>query len=138
MPEKVVIIRGQEVAVTAAVKNAFMHDPDEDRERKRRKRREKNGVQPEFFSMDAMREVGRDLPSEFNLEETIEKRILHEQLHKAVMELPKANRDVIILRFLQGKKIIETSEALGIPTSTVTSREQAGIQALRKVLEQLV
>lgn len=54
---------------------------------------------------------------------------------KAVMALPRRDREVVLLRYYQEMKLEEISKALGIPQGTVTSRLNRARTKLRRQLE---
>ena len=54
---------------------------------------------------------------------------------KAVMALPRRDREVVLLRYYQEMTMEEISKALGIPKGTVTSRLNRARTKLRRQLE---
>jgi RNA polymerase sigma-70 factor (ECF subfamily) len=50
-----------------------------------------------------------------------------------VAALPEAQRDVVILRFVDGLKLSEIAERLGVPAGTVKSRLHNGLRELRRM-----
>ena len=52
-------------------------------------------------------------------------------LKEAVRRLPKALRDVVILRYFTDCTLAETSEILGIPSGTAATRQRKALQLLR-------
>lgn len=52
-------------------------------------------------------------------------------LRQAIDALPKALKDVIILRYFAGYTLIETAEILGIPQGTAASRQRRALGLLR-------
>ncbi len=59
---------------------------------------------------------------------------LSADLAGALASLESGQREVIELRYLQGLKLRECAEVLGIPLRTVQSRSRAALKALRKLL----
>lgn len=55
---------------------------------------------------------------------------------RAVMRLPRDQRAVIILYYVQGMKIREIAQALGVPTATVSSRMSRAKARLRGELKE--
>ncbi len=51
---------------------------------------------------------------------------------EAVASLPEPQRDVVVLRFVDGLKLQEIAERLGIPSGTVKSRLHNALRALRE------
>ncbi len=47
-------------------------------------------------------------------------------------ELSEEHREVLLLRFVEGMKMGEIAETMGIPTGTVKSRLHNALTALRK------
>ena len=129
--QKFAIVNGQAVPTSGTIKNAFMHDNDEDRERKRRKRRAAKGEQePEFVSIEAMRENGTDVQSGENLEETVAQQIINSQLHKAMGELAEKRLKIIRLRYFEGLSVRETATILGVSAGTVQHHEKMALKEL--------
>jgi RNA polymerase sigma-70 factor (ECF subfamily) len=56
-------------------------------------------------------------------------------LHKALEELAPAVRQVLVLHYSGGMSLRETSEAMGISIGTVKSRLNAGLEALRSLMQ---
>lgn len=56
-------------------------------------------------------------------------------LGEALERLPRAQRDVVVCRYLLELSERETSQVLGVPPGTVKSRLSRGLQALRITLE---
>jgi RNA polymerase sigma-70 factor (sigma-E family) len=55
-------------------------------------------------------------------------------LRRALRQLPKGRRAVLVLRFYEGLSVEETAEALGLSTGTVKSQTARGLSALRDLL----
>ena len=55
-------------------------------------------------------------------------------LRRALGQLPKGRRAVLVLRFYEGLSVEETAEALGLSTGTVKSQTARGLSALRDLL----
>ena len=69
-----------------------------------------------------------DPPAELGWEET-------EGLHRALQQLPPADRETIVLFYLRELDLQEVAEILGIPVGTVKSRLHRARRALRRELE---
>ena len=55
----------------------------------------------------------------------------HEGLRAALRKLPAAQRETVVLRFLEGFDLAEIAEALEVPVGTVKSRLHHALEALR-------
>lgn len=67
--------------------------------------------------------------------EQVEQRIVaHDQLRRALAELPDDWREAVILRDIQGLDYREIAEALDIPIGTVESRIFRGRQRLKQIV----
>lgn len=67
-------------------------------------------------------------------EQVAEGRIDRELVREALLELPPSQRQVIVLRFLEGWKSVDIAEALGRPVGSVKALQHRGLTALRKML----
>lgn len=76
-----------------------------------------------------------DIPSETTTEEEILRAEQIKMVHSAINELPEEQREVIVLRELEGMSYTEISDILGISEGTVKSRISRGREALRRILE---
>lgn len=56
----------------------------------------------------------------------------HEDLRDALGKLPPAQRETVILRFIEGFDLAEIAEALKVPLGTVKSRLHHALEALRQ------
>ena len=77
-----------------------------------------------------------DLVDEGRLDpaETVEKKLIIEEIRWAVSLLPEAQREVIFLRFAAGLSIADTSRTLKKRENNVKVLQHKGIQRLRQVL----
>ena len=73
----------------------------------------------------------RDRPSEENIERRV---IAHDQLRRALEELPDDWREALVLRDIEGLEYKEIAELLKIPMGTVESRIFRGRQRLKAAL----
>jgi RNA polymerase sigma-70 factor (sigma-E family) len=55
-------------------------------------------------------------------------------LRRALRQLPKGRRAVLVLRFYEGLSVEETADALGLSSGTVKSQTARGLAALRDLL----
>lgn len=58
-----------------------------------------------------------------------------DRLKEAFRDLPKEQKEVILMKEFQGLKFNEISEILGVPLSTAKSRMYLGLKTLRKLME---
>jgi RNA polymerase sigma-70 factor (ECF subfamily) len=75
----------------------------------------------------------RDRPSEENVER---RAIAHDQLRRALLELPDDWREALVLRDIEGLEYREIAELLKIPMGTVESRIFRGRQRLKAALKE--
>lgn len=73
--------------------------------------------------------------SSSNPESTVECHLTQEQLAAAMAQLTEKQRQVILLRFIEGLDIKSVARTLGIPASAVKSLQYRGLAALRRILE---
>ena len=65
----------------------------------------------------------------------VERRIVaHDQLRRALAELPDDWREAVVLRDIEGLDYREIAEALNIPIGTVESRIFRGRQRLKQIV----
>ena len=89
------------------------------------KRRDRNE------SQEPESKEGRERPSEENIERRV---IAHDQLRRALEELPDDWREALVLRDIEGLEYKEIAELLKIPMGTVESRIFRGRQRLKAAL----
>jgi len=58
-----------------------------------------------------------------------------EAAQAAVAALPEAQREIVVLRIWAGLTLAEAAEVVGSPVSTLFSRYQAGLEAIRERME---
>lgn len=80
-------------------------------------------------------EISEDIPSEIYTDEQVIKKETARAVRCAIAALPEEQRDVIVLRELEGLSYTEIAEVLGINEGTVKSRISRGREALKKILE---
>lgn len=78
-------------------------------------------------------ETRPDMPSGENVERRV---IAHDQLRRALAELPDDWREAVILRDIEGLEYREIADVLGIPMGTVESRIFRGRQRLKAALQE--
>lgn len=66
--------------------------------------------------------------------ETVERRLLAEQVNAALSQLDQSQRDTVVLRFLMGLSLQETALALGKSEAAVKALQHRGLNALRRAL----
>ena len=75
------------------------------------------------------------VPTEYDLEEEVLGRIAYEEVLTAIQELPLIYRDILYLQCVEGYKLTEISNLIGIGIETVKKRAQRGRKML---LDQLM
>jgi len=70
-----------------------------------------------------------------NPEEEADRLLLQARVRQALFHLTPEQRQVIVLRFLEGWSHKEIAEALGKPVSAVKALQRRGLAALKRVLE---
>lgn len=97
------------------------------------KRRDRNEVQePESSGQGHEPGPPREVASGENLERRV---IAHDQLRRALADLPEDWREAVVLRDIEGLDYREIAAALGIPMGTVESRIFRGRQRLKAALK---
>src|SRR5262245_42373893 len=66
--------------------------------------------------------------------ELVEQAELQQRAVTAVLELPPLQRDVVLMRFLQGLSLDDTAQRLQLPLETVRTRQRRALAALRERL----
>ena len=59
---------------------------------------------------------------------------MRERITEAVRQLPEEQREVFLLRQLQGMAFAEIAEVVGIPANTVKSRMRYALERLQRAL----
>jgi RNA polymerase sigma-70 factor (ECF subfamily) len=96
------------------------------------KRRDRHEVQPPVPSSDAPDQPPREVASG----EDVERRVIaHDQLRRALADLPDDWREAVVLRDIEGLEYREIADLLGIPMGTVESRIFRGRQGLKRMLK---
>jgi RNA polymerase sigma-70 factor, ECF subfamily len=70
-------------------------------------------------------------------ERTLVGRELVERVESAFRRLPREQREVILMKELQGLRFQDIAEILNVPLSTAKSRLYVGLKSLRKLVEEL-
>ena len=73
--------------------------------------------------------------SSSNPEKTVECLLTQEQLAAAIVQLTEDQRQVILLRFIDGLDIKSVARTLGKPESAIKSLQYRGLAALRRIFE---
>jgi RNA polymerase sigma-70 factor, ECF subfamily len=68
----------------------------------------------------------------------LERDELRSRVRQALTELPRTDREVLELRFLERLDLVETAEALGITTGAVKSRQFRAIERLSRELADII
>jgi RNA polymerase sigma-70 factor (ECF subfamily) len=63
--------------------------------------------------------------------------VVRERIARAVEALPEEQREVFLLRQLEGLAFREISEVVGVPANTVKSRMRYALERLQKALSDL-
>lgn len=79
-------------------------------------------------------EPGGELAELPQIDPGFERAELSADLEDALAALDRNQREVIELRYVQGLKLRECAEVLGIPLRTAQSRERAALHRLKKLL----
>jgi RNA polymerase sigma-70 factor (ECF subfamily) len=100
-----------------------------------------------FSSLDLMRQTRRDgvlrerddaldsLPSRDCVERDVEQRHDAERVHRSLLRLPAAQREVIVLAYFAGLTHREIAARLRLPTGTVKGRMRLGLQKVRAEID---
>ncbi len=75
------------------------------------------------------------IPSPTGAERRTEERLIEERIGKAVEALPEDQREVFLLRQVQGLSFKEVAEVVGAPVNTVKSRMRYALERLQESLE---
>lgn len=102
------------------------------KDRKRKFARRRN-IAPFVFDEGA----GEKIPDERTPERALLERERKKDLDRALSELPEAQREVILLKYLGECSLEEISRLTGIPEGTVKSRLYYGKEKLRERLEEM-
>lgn len=87
-----------------------------------------------FDSLDILMEAGFDRAEDFDLEEFVSKRILLQELERALADLDPQNRKIAEL-YGQGYSEREIGTAVGVSQKTVCNRKKKIFAQLREELE---
>jgi RNA polymerase sigma-70 factor (ECF subfamily) len=85
------------------------------------------------LSVDAVRRRGRHTPGEAlpDVPASDEPAAGREELAAVLSALPEAQREVVLMRYVDGMPLAEIAEALDVPLGTVKSRLHNALQTLR-------
>ena len=78
----------------------------------------------------------QDGPARHNIEENVELIAQREQVREALGQLPKEQRDVLVLAYFRGYTQSQISQALQQPLGTIKTRIRLAMQKLRKILDE--
>ena len=87
-------------------------------------------------SQDPVVQIDSDLPiaDESNTEHEAEVRLEQQQMRLALAQLTREQRDVVVMKFLEGYSNAEVSEFLHRPEGAVKSIQHRALAALRRIL----
>ncbi|HIQ56700.1 TPA: RNA polymerase sigma factor [Candidatus Gracilibacteria bacterium] len=80
-------------------------------------------------------ELCSNIPSNLNIEKNIRISELQTDVQNSIAHLPSPQKEVIILKYLEGKSYDEISDILQIPTGTAGSLASRGKKLLKKFLQ---
>lgn len=89
---------------------------------------------PEFIALEAEAETWSLAPGEEDPYTVLVRKIEREQVREAIMRLPRHQREVIVLRDLEGFSYQQIAEILSCPAGTVMSRLGRARTHLRSLL----
>jgi len=72
--------------------------------------------------------------AESRAEKSLDEALVHGELTKALKQLTEEQRQVVVLRFLQGMNISETATAVGKSEDAVKKLQARGLMAMRRAL----
>ena len=87
-------------------------------------------------SLDAVDESALPLEAHFNPEAMLEWQVTVDELQHALQALTEEQREVVLLRFVEGLSAREVGEIMGKQEGTVRGMQFRAIEALRRVLSQ--
>ncbi|MBX2816368.1 MAG: RNA polymerase sigma factor [Saprospiraceae bacterium] len=73
-------------------------------------------------------------PARHDVADLYEKQERHRMVRRLLLEIPAAQRQVIIMKEYEGLKFREIAEALGESENTIKSRLYYGLEAMRKLI----
>lgn len=84
--------------------------------------------------LDAVEEYRLPVEASFNPEAVLDRRLTVEELHQALQTLTEEQREVILLRFVEGLSAREIGEIVGKQEGTVRGMQFRALEALRRAL----
>ena len=90
----------------------------------------------EIKNFDVSNETDQSAFKPHDPEKSVQRLELREILERALEEIPKEQKEVVIMKEFQGLKFIEIADILKLPVNTVKSRMYYGLTALRKILNE--
>jgi RNA polymerase sigma-70 factor (ECF subfamily) len=90
--------------------------------------------QRDIDPLDAVEEYRLPVDARFNPEAVLEQRLTVEELHDALRTLTEEQREVVLLRFVEGLSAREIGEIMGKQEGTVRGMQFRAIEALRRAL----
>ena len=78
----------------------------------------------------------KDLPQQVDIDTPFDNLVrseVYRLIHTALKDLPPGSRKVLIMHYLEGKKISEISKELNLHFNTIATQKKQGLNALKKV-----
>ncbi|NIA02092.1 MAG: sigma-70 family RNA polymerase sigma factor [Nitrospirae bacterium] len=94
----------------------------------------KNKAKLQMLSLEDNEIIFEKLRSEFNLTESIDKKILKEKIQELLDQLDKKYKDVLILKYLEEKNYTEISNILRKPMGTIATLLNRAKDKFREIL----
>jgi RNA polymerase sigma-70 factor (ECF subfamily) len=90
--------------------------------------------QHDMDPLDTVEEYRLPVEASFNPEAVLDRRLTVEELHQALRTLTEVQREVVLLRFVEGLSAREIGEIMGKQEGTVRGMQFRAIEALRRAL----
>lgn len=88
----------------------------------------------EHVSLDAVEQSSVEIRSDVNPESVLEWRMTLSELHMALVSLTEEQREVVLLRFVEGLSAREVGDIMGKQEGTVRGMQFRAIESLRRAL----
>lgn len=123
-------LNGQGIPVSREVYHAWYSGKRQ--EEYQRERQQKFGVLPISCMGDGETDVLEVLPSQENVEETVERELRYEHLHQVIRTLPESERRLIHAIYFEEKNLAEIAEQEGVNERTIRRRKQSILENMKK------